>query len=173
MTASICSNISLNDLEPGNWNRSLEDQKKVTSHEEIKQSLLWTSNIYRKLLDFCEKNIPTYFIPCSEIKTTKSAKIATKTFCEIILMFETGSVYRDKVKTPKAEQILSSDESERQQLEKIPCVTAKPIIDAGNEFWGTSTKVTCYNDIRNFSKIILQNPLNASATHNIITNQTC
>lgn len=83
--ASICSNISLNDLEPGNWNRSLEDQKKVTSHEEIKEALLWTSNIYRKLLDFCEKNIPTYFIPSSEIKTTKSAKIATKTFCEIIL----------------------------------------------------------------------------------------
>ncbi|KAJ8306673.1 hypothetical protein KUTeg_015714 [Tegillarca granosa] len=28
--------------------------------------------------------------------------------------------------------------------------------------------VSCYNDIRNFSQIILQNPLNASAVHNII-----
>lgn len=85
--ANIRSDVSLNDLEPDIWNTSLENQNTVPNHKDIKEALVWTSSIYKKVLDFCEQdvNIPTYFITCSEIKTTKSAKIATKAFCEIIL----------------------------------------------------------------------------------------
>ncbi|XP_062604926.1 myosin-J heavy chain-like [Saccostrea cucullata] len=83
------------------------------------------------------------------------------------LVFPNGSVHRDKVQKPKAEQILGMDQSEREALKKIK-VTELETNEGGNIFRGIGGTTECYNHVRDMYKKTLCDKSHAKADHNIL-----
>ncbi|XP_061172695.1 uncharacterized protein LOC133182008 [Saccostrea echinata] len=83
------------------------------------------------------------------------------------LVFPNGSIHRDKVQKPKAEQILGMDQAEREALKKIK-VTELETNEGGNIFRGMGAATECYNQVRDMYKKTFCDQSNAKADHNIL-----
>ncbi|XP_061180610.1 uncharacterized protein LOC133189225 [Saccostrea echinata] len=83
------------------------------------------------------------------------------------LVFPNGSIHRDKVQKPKAEQILGMDQAEREALKKIK-VTELETNEGGNIFRGMGATTECYNQVRDMYKKTFCDQSHAKADHNIL-----
>lgn len=84
------------------------------------------------------------------------------------LLFPDNSLYRDKVSTPTAEDILTQDEKETDKLNKISLTTSNTVVEAGNKFIGNAAKVGSLNDVRKSYKKVVTTPGHTDAHHNIL-----
>lgn len=84
------------------------------------------------------------------------------------LVFQNGTVYRDKVMKPRAEDILLIDDDEKQKTESLEVVSSDPVTEAGNKFTATAAAVNTYANIRAFYKKVVSVPDCARADHNIL-----
>lgn len=85
------------------------------------------------------------------------------------MVFQNGTVYRDKVTKPRAEDLLLMDEDEKQKYESLDTVTSGPVTEAGNKFSATAAEV----DTRSFYKKVVSDLVCARADHNIIVYRFC
>ncbi|KAJ8322173.1 hypothetical protein KUTeg_000644 [Tegillarca granosa] len=83
-------------------------------------------------------------------------------------IFPRCNVYREKVTTPRAEDILIIDNGEKNKLDKISTVTSEKISDNGNHFVAEGTETTSIAQVRNFYKKVASNPIYSSANHRIL-----
>lgn len=84
------------------------------------------------------------------------------------LVFQNGTVYRDKVMKPRAEDILLIDDDEKQKTESLEVVSSDPVTEAGNKFTATAAAVNTYANIRAFYKKVVSVPDCTRADHNIL-----
>lgn len=83
------------------------------------------------------------------------------------IIFENGSILKDKVPVPSAEDILSIDTNEFEKLEKLHSVKTNSITENGNVFIANGAKTSTYTEVRNIYKKIVSDPENSRATHRI------
>ncbi|XP_061186326.1 integrin beta-like protein A [Saccostrea echinata] len=83
------------------------------------------------------------------------------------LVFPNGSIHRDKVQKPKAEQILGMDLAGREALKKIK-VTELETNEEENIFRGMGATTECYNQVRDMYKKTFCDQSYAKADHNIL-----
>lgn len=84
------------------------------------------------------------------------------------MVFQNGTVYRDKVRKPRAEDLLLMDEDEKQKYESLDTVTSGPVTEAGNKFSATAAEVDTYAKVLSFYKKVVSDLECARADHNII-----
>ncbi|KAK3084489.1 hypothetical protein FSP39_014304 [Pinctada imbricata] len=84
------------------------------------------------------------------------------------LVFDDGTVHRDKVITPRAEDLLLTDERETERLQKISLKSTKSTVVEGNKFKGNCRKVQSINDVRDTYKKVVKDKEYARANHNVL-----
>lgn len=84
------------------------------------------------------------------------------------IIFENGSILKDKVPVPSAEDILSIDTNEFEKLEKLHSVKTNSITENGNVFIANGAKTSTFTEVRNIYKKIVSDPENSRATHRIL-----
>lgn len=77
-------------------------------------------------------------------------------------------MFKEKVITPRAEDLLLIDENELENLEQIPIHRSESIKDSGNIFTATCAPTTSYAQVRNAYKKIASDPNYAGASHRIL-----
>ncbi|XP_062615563.1 uncharacterized protein LOC134277265 [Saccostrea cucullata] len=124
--------------------------------------------------------LPFYITPQSPVQVNetrrKLVELNSKYWSENIktrvvgdkLVFPNGSVYRDKVKTPNAEEILQLDQKEQQKLEEIEVKRSNTHTESGNQISAAAVEVETYAKVRNFYKKISMDPVYGRANHNIL-----
>ncbi|KAJ8301488.1 hypothetical protein KUTeg_020475 [Tegillarca granosa] len=88
------------------------------------------------------------------------------------LVFPNGNIYKDKVTTPKAEDILTIDDEETEKLDKISIKTSSKIFESGNHsvaFGGNTCPIA---QARIVNKKMSSNPVHACASHRILVYRT-
>ncbi|XP_061170362.1 uncharacterized protein LOC133179682 [Saccostrea echinata] len=84
------------------------------------------------------------------------------------LVFPNGTVYKDKVSTPNAEELLQMDSKELEKIEGITTKRSDTHSDGGNQFSAAAVDVNAYAKVRNFYKKISIDPVYGRANHNIL-----
>lgn len=124
--------------------------------------------------------LPFYITPQQPIQITENRKklveVSTKYREDNVrtrilgnkLVFQNGTVYRDKVTKPRAEDLLLMDEDEKQKSESLDTVKSGPVTEAGNKFSATAAEADTYAKVRSFYKKVVSDPECARADHNII-----
>ncbi|XP_061170378.1 uncharacterized protein LOC133179702 [Saccostrea echinata] len=84
------------------------------------------------------------------------------------VVFPNGNVFREKVTTPRAEDLLFVDEAEEEKFNEIEVVQSDSIHEGGNVFTAVATKVNTYAEVRHFYKKVMSDPNFASAHHNVL-----
>ena len=80
------------------------------------------------------------------------------------LIFNNGSVYREKVQIPKAHVVL--DDTAHRKL--FTFETGDSVSEKGNRFCGRATTVTTYGECREAVVQVMRDPEVARATHNVM-----
>ncbi|KAJ8311868.1 hypothetical protein KUTeg_010582 [Tegillarca granosa] len=73
-------------------------------------------------------------------KQYKDHSVHTKIINDRLVFTFNGTIYKEKVKIPKAEEILLCDNTELKSLDDVVTETIEPITEAGNKFVGTASK---------------------------------
>ncbi|XP_062620995.1 uncharacterized protein LOC134282612 [Saccostrea cucullata] len=124
--------------------------------------------------------LPCYITPQTPVQINESRrrlkeintqyrmnKIETKIIGNKVV-FPNGNVYREKVTTPRAEDLLFVDEAEEEKLNEIEAVTSDPIYEGGNVFKAVATKASTYAEVRQFYKKVMSDPNSANAHHYVL-----
>ncbi|XP_056009389.1 uncharacterized protein LOC130051465 [Ostrea edulis] len=84
------------------------------------------------------------------------------------LVFPNGTVYKDKVSTPTAEEILQLDQKEREKIEEMESGRSNTHSEGRNQFSAAAVEADTYANVRNFYKKISMDPVYGKANHNIL-----
>ncbi|XP_061179611.1 protein IMPACT homolog [Saccostrea echinata] len=84
------------------------------------------------------------------------------------LVFPNGSVYRDKVLPPRAEDLLMLDKEEIEKLEECDVNRCDSVTEDGNIFTSLISEIHTYAQVRDVYKNVLRNADYACANHNIL-----
>lgn len=124
--------------------------------------------------------LPFYITPQQPIKIRKYRKklveVSTKYREDNVrtrilgnkLVFQNGTVYRDKGTKPRAEDLLLMDEYEKQKYESLDTVKIGPVTDVGNKYSATAAEVDSYAKVRSFYKKVVGDPECAREDHKVI-----
>ena len=124
--------------------------------------------------------LPFYVTPQTPVQTNENMRrlreintqyrnknIETKIVGDKVI-FPNGNVYREKVTTPRAEDLLFVDKAEEEKLNEIDVVQSNSAHEGGNVFTAVGTKVDSLAKVRHFYKKIMSHPDFASAHHKIL-----
>ncbi|XP_048753927.2 uncharacterized protein LOC125665320 [Ostrea edulis] len=83
------------------------------------------------------------------------------------LVFPNGNTYKEKVLTPKPENILLVDQAEKEALQQIQMSTLETSTE-GNDFKIAASTTATFNQVRNFYKKVVMDSNYSNADHNIL-----
>ena len=93
----------------------------------------------------------------------KKENVDTKTRGENLVFSKSGSVYKEKVPVPKAQDVL-----EYKPKNNVTIDIGDSFNDSGNHFESRAASVSTYGEARDAIRYILQDPSVARCTHNIL-----
>ncbi|XP_062573517.1 uncharacterized protein LOC134235401 [Saccostrea cucullata] len=177
--------LDIDGIEFANIHRNAGDRRQGDKPRVITGRLVRFENKDRILKQQRKKkdegiNLPFYITPQSPVQVNetrrKLVELNSKYWSENIktrvvgdkLVFPNGSVYRDKVKTPNAEEILQLDQKEQQKLEEIEVKRSNTHTESGNQISAAAVEVETYAKVRNFYRKISMDPVYGRANHNIL-----